>query len=209
MKYLTKKKRMKYWYSYTMDVAQKRKLSERSHLVYNTICWIVQNRQSLFLCWSSHTLASWYEEMTHWKRPWCWERRWGRQRMRRLDSITDSMDMNLIMLWEIVEGEEESGVIHFMALQRVDWGTSYATVHGVAKSQTRMSDFTFTSNWTAIGKTMETESILGVASDWGLRGLRRWLKDSSFLSLCCENVLKLKVMAVVRLSEYSRNHWPV
>ena len=40
--------------------------------------------------------------------------------MRRLDSITDSMDMNLIMLWEIVEGEEESGVIHFMALQRVD-----------------------------------------------------------------------------------------
>ena len=24
--------------------------------------------------WSYNTLASWYEELTHWKRPWCWER---------------------------------------------------------------------------------------------------------------------------------------
>ena len=24
--------------------------------------------------WSSNTLAMWYEELTHWKRPWCWER---------------------------------------------------------------------------------------------------------------------------------------
>ena len=25
-------------------------------------------------CWSSNTLATWSEELTHWKRPWCWER---------------------------------------------------------------------------------------------------------------------------------------
>ena len=25
-------------------------------------------------CWSSNNLASWCEELTHWKRPWCWER---------------------------------------------------------------------------------------------------------------------------------------
>ena len=25
-------------------------------------------------CWSSITLATWWEELTHWKRPWCWER---------------------------------------------------------------------------------------------------------------------------------------
>ena len=25
-------------------------------------------------CWSSSTLATWWEELTHWKRPWCWER---------------------------------------------------------------------------------------------------------------------------------------
>ena len=24
--------------------------------------------------WSSNTLTTWYEELTHWKRPWCWER---------------------------------------------------------------------------------------------------------------------------------------
>ena len=44
--------------------------------------------------------------------------------MRWLDSITDSTGMNLSDLWEIVKG-------------RVAW---YAAVHGVAKSQTQLSD---------------------------------------------------------------------
>ena len=53
-------------------------------------------------------------------------RRRGRQRMRWLDSITNSVDMNLRKLWEIVLGSRT-------------WCT---TGHGVAKSQTRLSNWT-------------------------------------------------------------------
>ena len=35
---------------------------------------ILQKRKERLELWISNTLATWWEELTHWKRPWCWER---------------------------------------------------------------------------------------------------------------------------------------
>ena len=81
--------------------------------------------------WSSSTLATWSEELTHWKRPWCWEglSAGGEGDDRGWDGWMASPTR---WMWVWVN----SG--RWWWMDREAWR---AEIHGVAKSRTRLSDW--------------------------------------------------------------------
>ena len=92
-----------------------------SQLHWKDWCW----------SWNSNTLGTWYEELIHWKRPWCWES---------LKAGGEGDDRG----WDGWMASPTQWTWVWVSSGREAWR---AAVHGVAKSRTQLSDWT---DWTEI-----------------------------------------------------------
>ena len=126
---------LKTWESFGLQEDQTSKSSRRPVLTiqWKDWCW----------SWNFSTLATWFEELTHWKRPWCWEklRAGGEGDDRGWDGWMASL----------------TGWTWVWTCSVYWWWTRKPEVHGVVKSQTRLSSWT---DWlTDIHVSMPTRVI--------------------------------------------------
>ena len=96
--------------------------------------------EGLMLKLKLQNFGTWSEELTHWKRPWCWERlkaeRAGDNSGKKwLGGITDSMDMSL------------SKPRNFQGDVLMDREAWRAAVHGIAKRQDWVTELNWANQW--------------------------------------------------------------
>ena len=102
---------------------------------------------------SSNTLVTWCEELTHWKRPWCWEtlKEGGQGGCRRWDGCMLSLTQ-----WTWIWTNSE------IVKDREAWRTA---VHGVTKSWTQLSNWTEL-NWSDLALTADNPERKGLSLSW-------------------------------------------
>jgi len=83
-----------------------------------------------YIGWNSNTLDTWCEELTHWKRPWCWER---------LEAGGEGTSVDETVGWHHRLNGHAFEQAQELVMDKEAW---HAAVHGVARSRTWLRDWT-------------------------------------------------------------------